>query len=291
LSSGALKKPDDQSSGSPKSSDTVDGSGQTSPKNDGDAIASSNDDVQSHSPPPGVDESCTSPKDDAHSHSPPKGAPNCAEGNQGTGDSTRSDSVDKSSMPPKANSPSVSTAGTKSPIIGSTHSYSPSKDVDESCVPTPSESGLQGDSLNTTMTGFDVITPLSALRQVASKASSHFIQATIRKGRRSFGQLKDNIGKLMTGQDRSSPSQHWSQELAPTIMNVVQDTFWEVGAKYPVFSPDNILRVSIWFVENDVELWDKLQVRVEDICLGASFEKAIWEIINIGSSCFQDTRC
>jgi hypothetical protein len=29
--------------------------GQTSPKNDGDANASPNDDVQSHSPPPGVE--------------------------------------------------------------------------------------------------------------------------------------------------------------------------------------------------------------------------------------------
>jgi hypothetical protein len=187
LLSGALKKPDDQSSGSPKSSDTVDGPGQTSPKNDGDANASPNDDVQSHSPPPGVDESCTSPKDNAHSHSPLKGvdescaSPNRAEGNPGTGDSTRSDSVDKLSTPPKANSPSVST-GTKSPT-GSTHSHSPSKDVNESCVPTPSELGLQGDSLNTTMTSFDVIMPLSALHQVASKASSRFIQATNRKGR------------------------------------------------------------------------------------------------------------
>jgi hypothetical protein len=34
----------------------LDGSGQTSPKDDGDANASPNDDVQSHSPPPGVDE-------------------------------------------------------------------------------------------------------------------------------------------------------------------------------------------------------------------------------------------
>jgi hypothetical protein len=169
-----------------------------------------------------------------------------AEGSQGTGDSTRSDSVDKSSMSPKANSPSMST-GTKSPT-GSTHSHSPSKDVDESWVPTPSALSLQGDSSNTTTTGFDVITPLSVLRQVASKASSRFIKATIRKGRLSFGQLKDNIGKLSTSQDRSSPSQNWSQEPAPTIMNVVQATFWEVGAKYTVFSPDIILRVSIWFV-------------------------------------------
>jgi hypothetical protein len=37
LSSGALKKPDDQLSGSPKSSDMVEGLGKTSPKNDGDA--------------------------------------------------------------------------------------------------------------------------------------------------------------------------------------------------------------------------------------------------------------
>jgi hypothetical protein len=95
LSLAAPKKPDDQSSGSPKSSDMVEGSKKTSPKNDGDAIASPNDDVQSHSPPTGVDESCTSPKDDAQSHSPLRGVDeSCmpsgrAEGSPGISDSTR----------------------------------------------------------------------------------------------------------------------------------------------------------------------------------------------------------
>jgi hypothetical protein len=64
-------------------------------------------------------------------------------------------------------------------------------------------------------------------------------------------------------------------------MNAVQETFWEVGAKYPVFSPaDVILRVSIWFVENDVESWDKLQAHVDDIYLEAAFENAILEMIS-----------
>jgi hypothetical protein len=128
LLSAAPKKPDDESSGSPKSSDTVEGSEKTSPKNDGDANASPNDDVQSHSPPSGVDESCASPKDDAQSHSPPKGVhESCtssghAEGSPGIGDSTQSDSDDKSLTPPRADSPST-TNDTKSPS-GSTHSHS-----------------------------------------------------------------------------------------------------------------------------------------------------------------------
>jgi hypothetical protein len=181
-------------------------------------------------------------------------------------------------MSTKADSPSTST-GTKSPI-GSTHSHSPSKDVDESCVLMPSESDLQGDSLNTTTTGFDVVTPLSALRDVASRAHRHFLQATIRKGRRSFGQLKDNIGKLAANQEWSSPSRQWSQEPAPTIMGTVQATFWEVGSKYPVFSPDIISGVAIRFVENDLESWDKLQARVREIALSGLFEDAIQGIIN-----------
>jgi hypothetical protein len=109
------------------------------------------------------------------------------------------------------------------------------------------------------MTGLDGLTPMSVLRQVASKVGSNLLKATVSKGRRTFGQLKKNIGKFSVSQDSSSPrpmespSLRWSQEPAPTIMATVQDTFWEVGAKYIMFSADIILCVSIWFVENDVE--------------------------------------
>jgi hypothetical protein len=61
---------------------------------------------------------------------------------------------------------------------------------------------------------------------------------------------------------------------------MVENTFYEVGAKYPMFSPDIISSDSIWFVENDVESWDKLQVHVEDVYLSAAFEEAIRGIIN-----------
>jgi hypothetical protein len=78
------------------------------------------------------------------------------------------------------------------------------------------------------------------LRQVASKVGSNLLKATVSKGRCTFGQLKKNIGKFLVSQDSSSPrpmespSPRWSQELAPTIMATVQDTFWEVGAKSQV---------------------------------------------------------
>lgn len=280
LSSAAPKKPDDQSSGSPKSSDKVEGLGKTSPKNDGDAIASPNDDAQSHSPPSGVDESWASPKDDTQSYSPPKGVDeSCASSGRAEG------------TPPRVDSPSVSTA-TKSPI-DSTHSHSPSKDVDESCVLTPLNLDSQGDSLNITMTGLDGLTPMSVLRQVASKVGSNFLKTTVAKGRRTFGQLKQSVGKFSVNSDSSpvtpmdtsakpmeSPGQQWSQEPALKIMSTVQAVFFEVGAKYTMFSPDIISRVSIWFVENDVESWDKLQGRIESIFADELYREAIWGIVN-----------
>jgi hypothetical protein len=247
LSSAVPKKPDDESSGSPKSSDTVEGLGKTSPKIDGDANASPNDDVQSYSPPPGVDESCTSPKDDVQSHSPSKGvdesctSPGRAEGSPGFGDFTQPDSVDMSLTPPRSDSSSTTNG---------THSHSPSKDVDESCVPKTPKSDSQGDSLNSTMTGLDGLTPMSVLRQVASKVSSNLFQATVSKGRHTFGQLKKSVGKFAASQDSSSPkptevmkpteapNDPWSQEPAPTIMATVQNAFWEVGARYTMFSAD-----------------------------------------------------
>jgi hypothetical protein len=301
LLSAASKKPEDQSSDSLKSSDTVEGLGTTSPKNDGDANASPNDDVLSHSPPSGVDESSTSPKDNVQSYSPPKGVDesSCmlsgrAEGSPGIGDSTRYGSADKSPTPPRADSPST-TNDTKSPT-GSTHSHSPSKDVDESCVLTTPKSDSQGDSLNTTMTGLDGLTPMSVLHQVASKVSSNLFQATVSKGRCTFGQLKKNIGKFSVSQDSNSPkpmespSLQWSQEPAPTIMAAtVRNAFWEVGAKYIMFSADIVSCVAIWFVENDVESWDKLQERIELIDDSVSFEEAMWEL-SIGSLCIQDTK-
>jgi hypothetical protein len=115
----------------------------------------------------------------------------------------------------------------------------------------------------------------------------------VEKGRRTFGQLKQNVGKFSVNQDSSSarpmetparpmesPSHRWSQEPALTIMSTVQDAFWEVGAKYTMFSPDIISCVSIWFVENDVESWDKLQECIESIFNGESFGEAIWGIVN-----------
>jgi hypothetical protein len=107
--------------------------------------------------------------------------------------------VDKSPMSPRADSPSASN-GTKSPT-GSTHSHSPSKDVDESCVLTTPKPDSQGDSLNTTMTGLDGLTPMSVLRQVVSKVGSNLLKATVNKGRHTFGQLKKNIGEVF-GQPR-----------------------------------------------------------------------------------------
>ena len=185
----------------------------------------------------------------------------------------------------------MSTA-TKSPV-DSTHSHSPSKDVDESCVLTPLNLDSQGDSLNITMTGLDGLTPMSVLRQVASKVGSNFLKTTVAKGRRTFGQLKQSVGKFSVNSDSSpvtpmdtsakpmeSPGQQWSQEPALKIMSTVQAVFFEVGAKYTMFSPDIISRVSIWFVENDVESWDKLQGRIESIFADELYREAIWGIVN-----------
>jgi hypothetical protein len=143
------------------------------------------------------------------------------------------------------------------------------------------------------MTGLDGLTPMSVLRQVASKVGSNFLKTTVERGRRTFGQLKQNVGKFSVNQDSSSvrpmesparpmesPSQRWSQEPALKIMSTVQDAFMEVRAKYMMFSPDIISRVSIWFIENDVESWDKLQERIELIFAGESFREAIWGIVN-----------
>jgi hypothetical protein len=63
-------------------------------------------------------------------------------------------------------------------------------------------------------------------------------------------------------------------------MATVQNAFWEVGAKYIIFSADIVSCVAIWFVENDLESWDKLQERIEVIDDGVLFEDAMWGIIN-----------